>query len=186
MIHSEFPESSRLMDSSVLGDPGTEVMSTIESIRPSTSCKNENVWFFRKEMEVSPITAWNVPRDGSDNVSGSDQWTAWISLADTLSGNGEGANLVGEDELGVASSVSRLAVSVGQGGCGQPLEVVWSRTSGDCGTTPSRDDSVNATSDMSGSEGNCLNVGIEGHKCSGTGDRDTGGQEIVRWRISTH
>lgn len=185
MIHCRVFRSFHLVDSSVPCDPATEIVSTIESIRPSTSYKNEKVWFFRKENEMFPITARDVPWDCSNDLSGCDEGATAVSLADTLSSKGESANLVFEDELCVASGVSFTTISVGQCGCGQPLEVVWSGSSGDRGTTPSWDDGVNSTSNMAGSEGNWLNIGVEGHYCSSTDDWDTGVQRIVKFRTWT-
>lgn len=116
-------------------------------------------------------SAWDVPWNDSNNGSTSGQGAAWVSLADSLSGLSEGANFVGEDERGVAYSVSGLAVSVGQGGGGQWLQLVWWWSSSNSGTSPSRNDGGDTASGRGWGKSDCGNVGIESDDGGGLDDR---------------
>lgn len=146
-----------------MGDPWAEVVNTIECIRPATS-------------------AWNVPWDNSDNMTGNGQRTARISLADTLSSHGECADFVIENELSVSGSVTSTAISIGQScGC-QSLKIVWCGSSlngfnrffvfsrenifkllthRDGSTSPSSNNSVDATTSVCTTKSNCLDIRVE-------------------------
>jgi hypothetical protein len=86
-------------------DPGT--------VRRHTG---EHIW--------EALGASNTPRDGTNHVATSDQWTTRVSHAHTLSGLTEGTDGIVEHEVGIASGVTGTAVSVGQGGGLKPLQVV--------------------------------------------------------------
>lgn len=124
-------------------------------------------------------SAWNVPWNCSDKLSVGDEGAAWISLADTLSSLGEGANLTVNDELGVVGSVAWATVSVGQSCGGQNLEVIWCRSSSNSSTSPSGNNSVDAASGEWWCQWNWLNVGIGEDDILGLNDWDTKGSQIV-------
>jgi hypothetical protein len=68
--------------------------------------------------------AGNTPRNGTNHVATSDQWTARVSHAHALAGLTEGTDGVVEHGVGITSGVTSTAISVGQGGGLKPLQVV--------------------------------------------------------------
>lgn len=129
-----------------LQNPSSEVVDTIEGIREATS-------------------AWNVPWNCSYNLTGNNEGTTAVSLADTLTGHSESTNLVIEHKLSVVDCVSRSAILVGQSCCLQPLQVVGSWSSSNSGTSPSWHDCVKSTTGVGCCKWNSLNIGCH---CNGS------------------
>lgn len=130
-------------------------------------------------------SAWNVPRDcTNDRVSG-DQGTTWVTLADTLSGSGECADFVIENESSILSWVTIATISVGQSCCSEPLKVVGRWSSGHSSTSPAWNDGIDATTDESWSKSNWLSQVVECNDCCSLGDWNVicNGRWIVRWMV---
>lgn len=102
-----------------------------------------------------------------------------LTLANTLSGQSEGADFVIQDKWAIVDRVTSGTIIVGQSCGGQGLKIVGRWSSGDCGSTPSSDDSIDTTSSEWACKTDCSNVGVENERICYSNNSNTAIVEIL-------